>query len=161
VTATPTRPGAATGDGTGRDEVIPVVREDVSVGKRVEERRQRIRAYVVEKPFEQQVTLRDERVVIERRPVSGERTATGPDAMREREFEVVERHEKPVVDKNARVVEEVVVHHEAGEHTETVRDKVRETRVDVDANKTTGPARNDPAAPTPRPGGTPPGNTRR
>jgi stress response protein YsnF len=50
----------------------------------------------------------------------------------EREYEVVERHEEPVIAKRARTDEEVVVRKEANERTETVRDTVRETRVDVD-----------------------------
>ena len=52
--------------------------------------------------------------------------------MQERVFEVTERHEEPVVEKRAREVEEVVVRKEADERVETVRDTVRETKVDVD-----------------------------
>ena len=52
--------------------------------------------------------------------------------MQERVFEVTERHEEPVVEKRAREVEEVVVRREANERVETVRDTVRETKVDVD-----------------------------
>jgi stress response protein YsnF len=113
------------------EQVIPVVKEELAVGKRAAERRYRIRAYVVETPVEEQVTLRDERVIVERRPASGE-VASGAGALQEREFEVTERHEEPVVEKRARQVEEVVVHREANERVETVRDTVRETKVDVD-----------------------------
>jgi len=113
------------------DEVIPVVKEELSVGKRQSETRHRIRAYVVERPVEEQVNLHDERVTIERRPVSGDRTAA-PGDITEREFEVIERHEEPVVAKKARAVEEVVVHKDARDRTERVRDKVRETRVEID-----------------------------
>ena len=52
--------------------------------------------------------------------------------MQERVFEVTERHEEPVAEKRAREVEEVVVRREANERVETVRDTVRETKVDVD-----------------------------
>jgi len=116
---------------TSGDQVIPVVKEELSVGKRAYETRRHIRTYVVERPAEADVTLHDERVVIERRPVSGEETAE-PGAIREREFDVIERHEEPVVGKEARKVEELVVHKEARDRTERVRDKVRETRVEVD-----------------------------
>ena len=44
------------------EEVIPVVKEELAVGKRAAERRYRIRTYVVETPIEEQVSLRDERV---------------------------------------------------------------------------------------------------
>ena len=57
---------------TGKEQVIPVVKEELKVGKRAEERRYRIRAYVVETPVERDVTLRDERVIVEHRPVTGE-----------------------------------------------------------------------------------------
>ena len=113
------------------EQVIPVVSEELAVGKRASERRYRIRTYVVETPVEKEVTLRDERVIVERRPVSG---AADPAAQRpqEREFEVVERHEEPVVEKRARNVEEVVVRTDANQRTETVRDTVRQTRVDIE-----------------------------
>jgi stress response protein YsnF len=124
------------GDAPGRrgsegEQVIPVVKEELEVGKRPVERRHRIRTYVVTRPVEQDVMLRDERVVVERRPVSGEQIG-GNEGLQEREFEVVERHEEPVVAKRARTTEEVVVHKEAAERTETVRDAVRETKVDID-----------------------------
>jgi stress response protein YsnF len=121
----------ATGTTEQTEQVIPVVKEELAVGKTASERRYRIRTYVVETPVEEQVRLRDERVIVERRPVSGE-VPSGPDTLREREFEVTERHEEPVVEKRAREVEEVVVRREANERVETVRDTVRETKVDVD-----------------------------
>ncbi|HEX4892632.1 MAG TPA: YsnF/AvaK domain-containing protein, partial [Hyphomicrobiaceae bacterium] len=118
-----------------RDEqVIPVVEEELEVGKRVRERRHRIRTHVVERPIEQDVHLRDERVVVERRPVSGSagQHAGNLTADQGREFEIIERHEEPVVAKRARTVEEVVVKKEEGERVETIRDTVRRKEVEVD-----------------------------
>ncbi len=137
ATTTASQPGAQ------REQVIPVVREELSVGKRATERRYRVKSYVIEKPVEQQVRLRDERVEIERRPVTG--AAAGAAAPQERTVEVVERHEEPVVEKHGRTVEEVVVRKEVTERPETVRGTVRETKVDVD--KEPAPAG---ATPTPR-----------
>jgi stress response protein YsnF len=108
------------------------VKEELDVGKRASERRYRIRTYVVERPVEETVTLRDERVVIERRPVAGERAVGDAALPQEREYEVIEQHEEPVVAKQTRRVEDVVVRKEAEERTEVVRDTVRETKVDVD-----------------------------
>lgn len=116
---------------TEGEQVIPVVKEELAVGKRAAERRYRIRTYTVETPVEENVRLHDERVVIERRPATSG-VAADPDAARDREFEVVERHEEPVVEKHVRPVEEVVVRREAADRVETVRDTVRETKVDVD-----------------------------
>jgi uncharacterized protein (TIGR02271 family) len=113
-------------------EAIPVVEEDVKVGKRdVERGRVRVRSYVVEQPFEELVRLRDETVRVERRPAAGGAPVTG-DAFKERSIEVSERDEEPVVEKRARVKEEVVVSKDVGERTERVRDKVRRTQVDVE-----------------------------
>jgi hypothetical protein len=44
---------------------------------------------------------------------------------------MTEKAEEPVVTKQARVVEEVVVHKDVTEHTETVRGTERHTEVDV------------------------------
>ena len=120
---------------TEGEQVIPIVKEELAVGKSATERRYRIRTYVVENPVEEQVRLRDERVIVERRPASGE-VSSGAGAMQEREFEVTERHEEPIVEKRAREVEDVVVRREANERVETVRDTVRETKVDVDKEPT-------------------------
>jgi len=113
------------------EQVIPVAREELQVGKRATERHYRIRTYVVEHPVEQQVELRDERVVIERRPASGFRRVD-PGSLQQGETEVIERHEEPVVSKRAGVVEEVVVRREGEQRVETVRDTVREGRVEVE-----------------------------
>jgi len=112
-----------------REEVIPVVKEELEVGKRATERRYRVKTYVVEHPVEKQVTVRDERVEIEHRPIS----RTGDLRMpQEREIEVVERHEEPFAEKRVTGQEEIVVRKEVVERPETVRGTVRETKVDVE-----------------------------
>jgi hypothetical protein len=50
----------------------------------------------------------------------------------ERVIEVAETHEVPVVEKEVVVREEVVLRKETAEHTETIRDSVRRTEVEVD-----------------------------
>ena len=114
---------------------IPIVEEDIRVGKReVREGGKRIRTYMRETPVEEQVTLRDEEVHVERHPVN--RAATEAD-FQEQNIEMSESHEEAVVSKEARVVEEVTVEKEAVEHTETVRGTERRTEVEVeDVNKT-------------------------
>lgn len=134
---------------TSGDQVIPVLEEQLNVGKRQTERRYRVRTHVVEKPVEQQVHLKDERVIIERRAPTGTDTdASIPDGSN-RDFEVIERHEQPVVAKEARAVEEVVIRKEDADRVETVRDNVRRTEVDVDKgnaeNSATKSARTDDA----------------
>ena len=56
-------------------EAIPIVEERLRVGKRdTNLGRVRVRSYLVEEPAEEQVTLRQERVRVERRPVDKELT---------------------------------------------------------------------------------------
>lgn len=126
--------GPGAGEQTKREgeQVIPVVKEELDVGKRTSESSYRIHAYVVEKPVEQEVRLRDERVVVEHRPLIGEQARGNAELPQEREFEVVERREEPVVGKRAHQTEEVVVGRETSERTEKVQDSVKETKVDVD-----------------------------
>ena len=130
------------------EQVIPVVKEELSVGKRATERHYRVKTYVIERPVQEQVTLRDERVEIEHRPVSGS-AARGATMPQQREIDVVERHEEPVVEKRGRATEEVVVRKEVKERPETVRGTVRETKVDVEKEPATTGA-GESAAPTTR-----------
>ena len=126
-------PASAQTDGTAKgEEAIPIVEEQLRVGKRdVSGGRVRVRSYVVEQPVSEQVTLRDEKVSVERRPVDRPLGA-GDDAFRERTIEANERREEAVIDKQARVKEEVVVRKDAQQRTETVSDTVRQTKVEVD-----------------------------
>jgi len=113
---------------------IPVVEENIRVGKReVESGGVRVTTSVEETPVNEQVTLREETVTVERRPVDQPVDAgTVTDAFREGTFEVRERDEEAVIAKEARVVEEVVVGKQAEERTETIQDTVRRTNVDVE-----------------------------
>jgi uncharacterized protein (TIGR02271 family) len=131
-------------EGVYRGETtIPVVEEELQVGKReVERGGVRVESHVTEKPVAQEVQLREERVHVERRPV--DRPVTDADeAFREGTLEVTERAEEAVVGKTARVVEEVVVGKQVEEHTETVRDTVRRTDVDVQEVDTKNTTRTD------------------
>lgn len=131
---------AATGSGRmGEEGVIPVVQETLRVGKRdTQHGRVRVRSYVVETPVSEQVSLRQEHVDVQRRPV--DRPLTDADgAFREQTIEAVEHREEAVVSKEARVVEEVVINKDTTEHTETVEDTVRRQDVEVeDTRGTTG-----------------------
>ncbi len=119
--------------GEGGEATIPVMEEQLEVGKRAVERGGvRVRSRVIEKPVEEAVRLREERVSVERRPVNRPVTDADLNAFREGTLEVRERGEEAVVSKQARVVEEVVINKDVGERTETVRDAVRRTDVDVE-----------------------------
>jgi uncharacterized protein (TIGR02271 family) len=133
VTAPPT--AAARVAGAGEDESIALVEERLRVGKRsVEGGRVRVRSYVVETPVQEQVTLREENISVERRAVDRP-IGDVDEAFRDRTFEATATSEEAVVSKTARVVEEVVVSKGAEERVETVHDTVRRTEVEVDDDR--------------------------
>jgi uncharacterized protein (TIGR02271 family) len=126
--------GAMQSGANRNDEVIPIVEEQLAVGKReVNRGGVRVRSYVKETPVHEQVSLREEHVEIDRHPVNEPlRAGTTGDPFQERTIEMTETAEEAVVAKNARVVEEVGIHKSVGEHVEQIDDTVRRTEVDVE-----------------------------
>ncbi len=120
---------------TDETDSLKVVEEDFEVGKKqVDTGRVRLRSRVIERPVEETVRLREEHVTVQRTPVDRDATDAELGNFEEREIEMVERSEVPVVNKQARVVEEVSLNKEVDEREETIRDTVRKTEVDVDEN---------------------------
>ena len=118
---------------TGTEEVIPVVEEQLVVGKRdVSRGGVRVRSYVTETPVQEQVRLRNESINVERRAVDQPLSTADADAFRERTIDMTATGEEAVVGKTARVVEEVVVSKTAEEHVEKVEDSVRRTDVEIE-----------------------------
>ena len=117
--------------GVGEEESIPVVEENVRIGKRdVSHGRVRIRSYVVETPVSENVTLRSESVQVERRPV--DRAVTDADRLfQDRTIEAEQYSEEAVVQKDVRVKEEISLRKDVEQRTETVSDTVRRTEVEV------------------------------
>jgi uncharacterized protein (TIGR02271 family) len=112
---------------------IPVIEEELQVGKRVVRHGSvRIHSHVIEEPVEEEVTLREERVRVDRRAVDRALEPGEASRLRDQTIEVTEMSEEPVVQKRARVREEVVVSKEAKERTERISDTVRRTEVHVD-----------------------------
>jgi uncharacterized protein (TIGR02271 family) len=120
------------------EAVLPVVEENIDIGKRqVETGGVRVHTKIQERPVEEQVNLREERVNVERRPVDRP-VSDANAAFQEQSFEVTEMAEQAVVRKQARVIEEVVISKDVQEHTETVRDTVRRQDVHVHEQGTEG-----------------------
>jgi len=115
-----------------RERSIPVVQEELRVGKRAVQRGGvRIYKCIKEEPVEQKVSLREEHVTVDRR--KADRPATEAELRsRDEVVEVTEMTEEPVVEKRTRVVEEIVVGKTANNRTETVRDTVRHSDVKVE-----------------------------
>jgi len=113
---------------------VPVIEEELAAGKRAVERGG-VRVYrrVTERPVEAKVNLREERVNVQRRPANRElRPGETAGAFTNQVIEARETTEEAVIEKKARVTGEVVVGKEAHERTETVRDKVRRSDVEVE-----------------------------
>jgi hypothetical protein len=95
----------------------------------------RLRAFTRDAPVEEQVTLADEGYAVERRPSDrglNESEIAAAGLFQEREFEFIETREEPVITKVPVMHEEVIVRKTVKERTETVRDTVRRTEVEVE-----------------------------
>jgi uncharacterized protein (TIGR02271 family) len=117
----------------GGEVAIPIVEEELRVGKReVEGGGVRVNTRIEETPVNEQVTLREETVDVHRKAVDRPVSQADMAAIQEGTFEVRETDEQAVVDKQARVVEEVHVKKQVGERTENIQETVRRTDVDVE-----------------------------
>ncbi|GAB4025579.1 YsnF/AvaK domain-containing protein [Spirosoma gilvum] len=124
--------------GTNRDQTINVINEELAVGKReVETGGVRVRSRIVERPVEESIRLREERVIVQRNPVNRPATAADLNAFQEGEISITEHAEVPVVSKTANVVEEISVGKDVTEREEVIHDTVRNTEVDVENLGTT------------------------
>jgi len=114
-------------------KTIPVVEENLHVSKEdVPGSTIRVRSRIFDKPVEEQLRLREEKVTVERKPA--DRTATAEDlkTFKEGAIEATEREEIPIVGKEAKVVEEVTIKKDISEKVETVRGSVKRQNVEVE-----------------------------
>lgn len=113
--------------------VLPVVEEELEVGKReVDLGAVRVYARTVETPVEESIELREQHASIRREPVDREATAEDLASLRGGLIEVRETEERPVINKTARVVEEVSIDTVETTNTQTVSDTLRRTEVEVE-----------------------------
>lgn len=117
------------------DEIrVPIAEEELRIGKReVNKGGVRVHTGVEETPVHEEVTLKKERIDVDRHKV--DRAASKADldgAFEERNFELEEHDEELVVNKQARVTEEVIIGKEHGSVTQSVDDVVRRTTIDIE-----------------------------
>lgn len=130
--------GAMTGSqqraqGAAEGTVLPVIEEELRVGKReVQRGGVRIFQRIVETPVNETVNLREEHVSVERRPVNQPVAAADLANFQEKSIELHETAEEAVVEKSARVVEEVVIGKQVTQTAQQIADTVRRTEVDVE-----------------------------
>lgn len=113
---------------------IDVIEEEVKVGKRpVQTGGVRVHSYVTERPVEEDVTLREERVHVERHPVDEPLSADAAQrAFKEETIELETHGEEAVVGREARIVERVDISKDVGTRTEHVQDVERRQDVEVE-----------------------------
>lgn len=118
---------------TNGQTAIPIVEEQLEVGKReVDRGGVRVYSHVVETPVTADVTLRDEKILVERRPVNRMASAADFKMGQGSVIELNATGEEAVVGKTARVVEEVLLGKASTSHTEVIQDSVRKTEVEVE-----------------------------
>lgn len=141
-TAAATGAGRSASKSVRSDEVaLPVIEEELRVGKRVVQRGGvRIYTSVSEHPVEEKIRLREEHVNVERHAVDRPVTDAALRSFKQGTFELNERAEEVVVSKQARIVEEVVVSKQVDEHIEVVQDSLRRTDVQVEELAKDAPA---------------------
>jgi uncharacterized protein (TIGR02271 family) len=127
-----TQQASAQGQAGQQQRAIPVVEEQLNVGKRLVERGGvRIFQHVRETPVDETVSLREEHVRVERHKVDRPVDPDAIEAFKETSFELRESAEEAVVQKTARVVEEVVVGKEQTAREEHIHDTLRKTDVEI------------------------------
>lgn len=140
----PTNPAAlapstlagATTPGHMAEERVALIEEELRIGTReVVRGGATVRTHVREVPAEASVTLRQDRLEVSRRPVGrtlsdSELNAGG--LLKQRVVEISEMMEEAVITKETVVREELVVRKFVEQRTETIRETVRRTEVDID-----------------------------
>lgn len=133
-----------TGAQLNTTQSIPVVEEQLKIGKR-EVQRGGVRIYsrIVETPVNETIGLREEHVNVQRRPVDQPVNPLDATAFKEQTIEMRETAEEAVVQKSARVVEEVTIGKQVDQRQEQIRDTVRRTEVEVEQLGGMGSLRDD------------------
>lgn len=138
TTASPAKaPLAATGmvgngKGNADDQTMKLSEERLAVGKRaMTDGTTRVRRYVKETPVEKTISLHNETVTLDRRPVADGGVVANPD-FTDKSFSMTESHEEAVVAKDARVVEEIRLRKDSSDKDHTVKDTVRKHEVEID-----------------------------
>jgi uncharacterized protein (TIGR02271 family) len=100
----------------------------------------------------QTVSLHNEKVTIERRPVNDGRPV-GDASFADKTIEMTETSDEPVVSKTARVTEEIGLRKEASDRMENVKDTVRREKSEVEKvpGESTGISRTSGTTPPPGP----------
>ncbi len=133
--ATPAAPAAATQE-VGREERVPIVEEEIRIGKReVVRGGAAVHSRVTQAPVREQVELSQEELSVAQRPVNrrlSDDEISRSGLLQDRVIEFAAMREEAVVSKEPFVREEVVVTKHVAQRTEEIRDTVRRTEVETE-----------------------------
>jgi uncharacterized protein (TIGR02271 family) len=125
-------------------DVLRLAEEHLEVGKEMHETgRTRVRRFVTEREVAQDVTLHEEHAEVLRKAVS-DPTFVGEIDWADGTIEIIETAEHALVNKTARVVEEVGLKKIGSDHVETIRDKLRRQQVEIERLGADGKVIRDP-----------------
>lgn len=131
--AVTTEPAAAIRPNKAEEETIPIIQEELHVGKRtVRGPSVRVIKHVSEMPVEETINLHDETITVDRHPVQRIANETDIRAFGDSQVEMTESKEEAVISKEAHVVEEITISKNVVDHEEKIRDKVRKTDIDIE-----------------------------
>jgi uncharacterized protein (TIGR02271 family) len=125
-------------------DVLRLAEEHLEVGKEMHETgRTRVRRFVTEREVAQDVTLHEEHAEVLRKAVS-DPTFVGEIDWADGTIEIIETAEHALVNKTARVVEEVGLKKIGSDHVETIHDKLRRQQVEIERLGADGKVIRDP-----------------
>jgi len=116
-------------------EGLQEAHEELKIGKRrVATGKVRLHKHVEEEAVDEDITLRSDKIKIERRPIDRVEDADiDHDLFEDETVEFTEYAEEPVVEKEVRLDDEFVAKRTVEEHEETIHDTVRKAVVDIDS----------------------------
>jgi uncharacterized protein (TIGR02271 family) len=113
-------------------DVLRLAEEQLQVGKEMAETgRTRVRRFVTEKEVSADVTLHEEHAEVIRKAINDPKFVGDIDWADE-EIEAIETAEHALVNKTARIVEEVSLKKVGADHVETIKDKIRRQQVEIE-----------------------------
>lgn len=120
---------------------LRLAEEQLQVGKKmVETGRTRVRRFTTEQDVSEDVTLHEEHAEVMRKALS-KPAELGEIDWADQEIEVVETKEQALVNKTARVVEEISLRTKGDDHVETIHEKLRRQQAEIEQVDSTGKPR--------------------
>lgn len=114
-------------------DTLRLAEEQLQVGKKlVETGRTRVRRFTTERDVDQDVTLHEEHAEVLRKAVTAQPAELTDVDWADSTLEVVETKEQALINKTARLVEEISLRKKGDDHVETIHEKLRRQQAEVE-----------------------------